>query len=129
MGFFSRAQKTKSEPERIPALFMRALAAMDNEAVDCSVYYQDTLATVQPFERIQLELKKPTSRIVPEPYDLEEGSLAVVLDQAFVGFLPPYKVERRGLKPTKAAYGYVVPPYVDTDGVTNDAYRLYLLPW
>ena len=127
MAFFSRAQKTKSEPERIPALFVRALAAMEHEDVDCSVYYQDALAAVQPFERVQLELRKPTRRVVPEPYDLEDGSLAVVLDGSFVGFLPPYKAERRGLKPTKAAYGYVMPPYVDTSGGSNSEYRLVLL--
>lgn len=129
MGFFSRAQKTKSEPERIPALFMRALAAMDNEAVDCSVYCQDTLATVPPFERVQVELRKPTSRVIPEGYTVEAGSLAVLLNGTFVGYLPPYKVEKRGLKPARATYGYVVPPYIDTAGATNGSYRLCLMFW
>lgn len=127
MGLFSKRRQEKDEPVRIPALFMRALAAMEHEDVDCSVYYQDALAAVQPFERVQLELRKPTRRVVPEPYDLEDGSLAVLLDGSFVGFLPTHKVERRGLKPTKAAYGYVVPPYIDTAGLSNDMHRLVLL--
>lgn len=127
MGIFTKKQAEKREPEAIPALFIRALAAMDHEDVNCSVYYSDELASVPPFERIRIELRKPTRRIVPEAYDLEDGSLAVVLNGAFVGFLPPYKVERHGLKPTKAAYGYVMPPYVDTAGASNDMYRLVLL--
>lgn len=127
MGIFTKKQAEKREPGAIPALFIRALAAMDHEDVNCSVYYPDELASVPPFERIRIELRKPTRRIVPEAYDLEDGSLAVVLNGAFVGFLPPYKVERHGLKPTKAAYGYVMPPYVDTAGASNDMYRLVLL--
>lgn len=127
MGIFTKKQAEKREPGAIPALFIRALATMDHEDVNCSVYYPDALAAVRPFERVQVELRKPTSRIVPEAYDLEDGSLAVLLDGSFVGFLPPYKAERRGLKPTKAAYAYVMPPYVDTSGGSNSEYRLVLL--
>lgn len=113
-----------------PYLLIQALDALDTITPETYIYFQDNLATVEPFRKVKFRLRKQTSRTVPDGWEVEAGGVVVLTeDGLMVGKLPPEKVSEHGLSTSRTYYGYVMPPVVDYyDGYhINDNYVPYLL--
>lgn len=97
-----------------PYLLIQALDALDTITPETYIYFQDNLATVEPFRKMKFKLRKQTSRTVPDGWEIEKGGVVVLTeDGLMVGKLPPEKVEKYGLSTSRVYYGYVLPPVVD----------------
>lgn len=113
----------------IPYFVVQALESLDSVKPEAYIYFQDAIARIPPFRRVEVKLRKQTRANVPEGWEVERGGVVVLHDGEMIGKLPPEKVEKHGLSTSRKQHVFVIPPCVDADDGfrINDNYVPYLL--
>ena len=113
----------------VPYFVVQALSALDSVKVDAFMYFQDAVARIKPFRRVEVTLRKQTRANVPEGWEVERGGVVVLHDGEMIGKIPPERVEEHGLSTSRKHHVFVIPPCVDADEGfrINDNYVPHLL--
>ena len=123
IGMPMRRKKVWTEP----GLLTGALAMVDSVPVGATLYFEDEIAKLTAFDKMQFKLLKPRPSIIPDGWTIEEGALVVMSpDDKMVGIMSANNVGRYGFISAKRYYGYVIPPYNDMylRIRRNDHYRI-----
>ena len=113
----------------VPYFVIQAMEALDSIKLSSYMYFQDAVARVPPFRRVEVVLRKQTRANVPDGWEVERGGVVVLHDGEMIGKLPPEKVEGHGLSTSRKHHAFVIPPCVDADEGfrINDNYVPHLL--
>ncbi len=113
----------------VPYFVVQALSALDSIKLGAFMYFQDEIARIKPFRRVEVTLRKQTRANVPDGWEVERGGVVVLHDGEMIGKIPPEKVAERGLSTSRKHYVFVIPPCVDADEGfrINDNYVPHLL--
>lgn len=113
----------------VPYFVVQALESLDSVKPEAYMYFQDAIARIPPFRRVEVKLRKQTRTNVPEGWEVERGGVVVLHDGEMIGKIPPEKVEKHGLSTSRKHHVFVIPPCVDADEGfrINDNYVPHLL--
>ena len=110
IGMPTRRKKVWTEP----GLLTGALAMVESAPVGATLYFEDEIAKLTAFDKMQFKLLKPRPSIIPDGWTIEDGALVVMSpDDEMVGIMSASNVERYGFVSARKYYGYVIPPYND----------------